>query len=86
MAGVAVIALSSLPLLRDFGITVAINISVALLAALVVLPPLVIWADRRGWVSKGMLDREEVPFIDVPRSEAEAEALEAAMAARPADR
>lgn len=86
MAGVAVIALSSLPLLRDFGITVAINISVALLAALVVLPPLVIWADRRGWVSKGMLDRKEVPFIDVPRSEAEAEALEAAMAARPAER
>lgn len=86
MAGVAVIALSSLPLLRDFGITVAVNISVALLAALVVLPPLVIWADRRGWVSKGMLDREEVPFIDVPRSQAEAEALEAAMAARPAER
>lgn len=86
MAGVAVIALSSLPLLRDFGITVAINISVALLAALVVLPPLVIWADRRGWVSKGMLDRTEAPFLDVPRSEAEAKALEAAMAARPGDR
>ncbi|MEZ5240093.1 MAG: MMPL family transporter, partial [Microthrixaceae bacterium] len=86
MAGVAVIALSSLPLLRDFGMTVAINISVALLAALVILPPLVIWADRRGWVSRGMLEREEPPFIDVPRSEAEAQALEAAMAARPEDR
>lgn len=86
MVGVAVIALSSLPLLRDFGITVAINISVALLAALVILPPLVIWADRRGWVSKGMLDREEVPFLDVPRSEAEAQALETAMAARPPER
>ena len=85
MAGVAVIALSSLPLLRDFGITVAINITVALLAALVVLPPLVIWADKRGWVSRGMLDREEVPFLDVPRSEAEAKALEEAMAARPSD-
>ncbi len=85
MAGVAVIALSSLPLLRDFGITVAINITVALLAALVVLPPLVVWADRRGWVSRGMLDREEAPFLDVPRSEEEAKALEAAMARRPAE-
>ncbi|MGI9577532.1 MAG: efflux RND transporter permease subunit [Microthrixaceae bacterium] len=83
MAGVAVIALSSLPLLRDFGITVAINVSVALLSALVVLPPLVVWADKRGWVSKGMLDREDEPFLEVPRSEAEARALEAAMAVKP---
>ncbi|MFV0317484.1 MAG: efflux RND transporter permease subunit [Microthrixaceae bacterium] len=77
LAGVAVIALSSLPLLRDFGISVAINVCVALLAALVILPPLVIWADdpKRGWVSKGMLDRSEEPFLDVPRSEAEARAL-----------
>lgn len=77
MAGVAVIAASSLPLLRDFGITVAINVTVALLSALVVLPPLVVWADKRGWVSKGMMDREEPPFLDVPRSEAEAKAREA---------
>ncbi len=83
MAGVAVIALSSLPLLRDFGITVAINVSVALLSALVVLPPLVVWADKRGWVSKGMLDRQDEPFLDVPRTEAEAKALAAAMAAKP---
>jgi hydrophobe/amphiphile efflux-3 (HAE3) family protein len=66
MAGVAVIATSSLPLLRDFGLVVAVNITVALAAALVVLPPLIVWADRRNWVSKGMLDREEVPFIEVP--------------------
>jgi predicted RND superfamily exporter protein len=83
VAGVAVISLSSLPLVRDFGITVAMTISIALLAALVVLPPLVIWADRRGWVSKGMLDRDEVPFIDVPHSEAE---TEEAMAARSTER
>jgi hydrophobe/amphiphile efflux-3 (HAE3) family protein len=83
MAGVAVISLSSLPLVRDFGITVAIVLSVALLAALVVLPPLVIWADRRGWVSKELLDREEAPFLDVPRSAAEAEST---MAARPTRR
>ena len=66
MAGVAVIATSSLPLLRDFGLVVAVNITVALAAALVVLPPLIAWADRRGWVSSGMLEREEVPYIEVP--------------------
>lgn len=69
MAGVAVIATSSLPLLRDFGVTVAINITVALASALVVLPPLIAWADRRGWVSHGMLDREEPPYIETPSRE-----------------
>jgi hypothetical protein len=33
------------------------NVTVALLSALVVLPPMLVWADERGWVSKGMLDR-----------------------------
>jgi hypothetical protein len=56
IAGVAVIAFSSLPLLRDFGIIVAMNVTVALLSALVFLPPMLVWADRRGWVSRGMLD------------------------------
>ncbi|MEZ5208327.1 MAG: MMPL family transporter [Acidimicrobiales bacterium] len=55
MAGVAVIATSSLPLLRDFGLVVAMNVAVALLSALVVLPPLLVWADQRGWVSKRMI-------------------------------
>jgi hydrophobe/amphiphile efflux-3 (HAE3) family protein len=55
MAGVAVIATSSLPLLSDFGTVVAMNVAVALLSALVVLPPLLVWADQRGWVSKGMI-------------------------------
>jgi hydrophobe/amphiphile efflux-3 (HAE3) family protein len=56
IAGVAVIAFSSLPLLRDFGIVVAMNVTVALLSALVILPPMLVWADRWGWVSRGMLD------------------------------
>lgn len=56
VAGVAVIATSSLPLLRDFGIVVALNLAVALISALVVLPPLLVWADNKGWVSKGMID------------------------------
>jgi uncharacterized protein len=58
IAGVAVIATSSLPLLRDFGIIVAMNVAVALLSALVFLPPMLVWADRRNWVSKGLVKRE----------------------------
>jgi len=49
IAGVAVIACSSLPLLRDFGIVVALNVAVALLSALVVLPPILEIFRRRGW-------------------------------------
>jgi len=55
IAGVAVLSFSSLPLLRDFGRIVAMNVAVALLSALVVLPPMLVWADRRNWVSRGML-------------------------------
>ena len=57
-AGVAVIATSSLPLLRDFGIIVAMNVAVALLSALVVLPPMLVWADERNWVSRGLVPQE----------------------------
>jgi predicted RND superfamily exporter protein len=55
IAGVAVIATSSLPLLHDFGQIVALNVAVALLSALVILPPMLVWADRRNWVSRGMV-------------------------------
>jgi hydrophobe/amphiphile efflux-3 (HAE3) family protein len=58
ISGVAVIATSSLPLLRDFGIIVAMNVAVALLSALVFLPPMLVWADRRNWVSKGLVPAE----------------------------
>jgi hypothetical protein len=44
---------STLPLLSDFGMVVTINIAVALLSALVVVPPLVKEADRRGWLAMG---------------------------------
>jgi hydrophobe/amphiphile efflux-3 (HAE3) family protein len=50
IAGVAVLGGSSMPLLRDFGIVTGINITLALLAALVVLPPLIVFADRHGWL------------------------------------
>jgi hydrophobe/amphiphile efflux-3 (HAE3) family protein len=56
IVGVAVIATSSLPLLRDFGIIVAMNVFVALASALIILPPLMVWAEERGWVTKGLVD------------------------------
>ena len=55
IAGVAVLSFSSLPLLRDFGRIVAMNVAVALLSALVVLPPMLVWADKRNWVSRGLV-------------------------------
>jgi hydrophobe/amphiphile efflux-3 (HAE3) family protein len=55
ISGVAIIATSSLPLLRDFGSIVALNVAVALLSALVILPPILVWADQRGWVSRGLV-------------------------------
>ncbi len=66
IAGVAVLSFSSLPLLRDFGRIVAMNLTVALLAALTMLPPMLVWAERRGWVTRGLLRETEVPFIEVP--------------------
>jgi len=58
ITGVAVIATSSLPLLHDFGMVVGMNVAVALLSALVVLPPMLVWADRRNWVSRGLVPAE----------------------------
>lgn len=49
IGGFAVLIGSALPLLRDFGIIVTMNVAVALFAALVVMPPLLVWADGRGW-------------------------------------
>lgn len=66
IAGVAVIATSSLPLLRDFGIIVALNVTVALLSALVFLPPMLVWADRRNWVSRGLVSREILERTEAP--------------------
>ncbi|NLA36333.1 MAG: MMPL family transporter [Actinobacteria bacterium] len=58
VAGVATISLSSFPLLRDFGLVVGMNVLVALISALVVLPPMLSWADERGWVTRGMLGHD----------------------------
>ena len=60
ISGVAVIATSSLPLLHDFGQIVALNVAIALLSALVVLPPMLVWADRRNWVSRGLVPADRL--------------------------
>ena len=61
---IAVEFTSLILLLRDFGRVVAMNVAVALLSALVV-PPLLVWAERRGWVSRGLI-KEPAPFIETP--------------------
>lgn len=68
IAGVAVLSLSSLPLLRDFGRIVALNVVVALLSALVVLPPMLVWAERRDLVSRGLV-RPHEPYAPAPAVE-----------------
>jgi hydrophobe/amphiphile efflux-3 (HAE3) family protein len=66
ISGVAVLSTSSLPLLRDFGVIVAVNVAVALLSALVVLPPMLVWADRHNWVSRGLV-KPQGPLISIER-------------------
>ena len=56
IGGFAVLIGSALPLLRDFGIIVTLNVAVALFAALVVMPPLCVWADRRHLLLTGDVD------------------------------
>jgi uncharacterized protein len=53
VGGFGVLMFAALPLLSDFGAVVTINVSVALLAALVVVPPAAVWADRRGLLETG---------------------------------
>jgi uncharacterized protein len=55
VGGMAVIATSPMPMLRDFGIVMALNVAVALLSALIVLPPILVWAEGHGWVTRGLL-------------------------------
>jgi len=65
ICGVAVLSFSSLPLLRDFGRIVAMNVAVALVCALVVLPPMLVWAERRNLVSRGLIRKPE-PYAEAP--------------------
>ena len=53
IGGFAVLIGSALPLLRDFGIIVTLNVAIALLAALVAMPPILQWADAKGYLDTG---------------------------------
>jgi hydrophobe/amphiphile efflux-3 (HAE3) family protein len=54
LGGFAVLAFSGFPLLNNFGTVTALNIGVSLLSTLVLLPPLLVWADEdRQWVGGG---------------------------------
>ncbi len=72
IAGVAVIATSSLPLLHDFGQIVTLNLAVALLSALVILPPMLVWADKRNWVSRGLVPADRLEARAPEPAEADA--------------
>lgn len=50
IAGFATLIVSPLPLLRDFGLIVTLNVTIALAAALVVMPPMLSWVDSKGWL------------------------------------
>ncbi len=63
IGGFAVLIGSALPLLRDFGIIVTLNVAVALLAALVVMPPLLVWADEKGLLNIGEVDAEKAVVL-----------------------
>lgn len=53
IGGFAVLTFSAMPLLRDFGAIVALTIAIALLSAIVVLPPVLVFADEHGWLRLG---------------------------------
>jgi len=65
VAGIGVMAASSMPLLRGFGIIVGMNVAVALFCALVILPPVLVFADdpSRLWVSRGLTISYEEPRV-----------------------
>jgi predicted RND superfamily exporter protein len=46
MGGFAVLAFSDFPLLDNFGKVTALNIGLSLLSTLILLPPLLVWADE----------------------------------------
>jgi uncharacterized protein len=64
IGGFGVLMFAALPLLRDFGLIVTLNIAIALVSALVIVPPLVLWADEKGWFPASAPSR--VPAVRQP--------------------
>jgi hypothetical protein len=67
IAGFGVLAFSPMPLLRDFGIVVALDVLFALTSTLVLLPPLLIWADQRGWLRLARPEKAPEPPVVADR-------------------
>lgn len=59
VGGFGVLAFSPMPLLADFGIVVALDVLFALASTLILLPPLLVWADQRGWLRGLPAERDE---------------------------
>ena len=64
VGGFGVLAFSPMPLLRDFGIVVALDVLFALASTLILLPPLLVWADEHGWLRGLHPDREPVTAVE----------------------
>jgi uncharacterized protein len=78
IGGFAVLVFADLPLLRDFGLIVTLNIAIALVSALVVVPPLVLWADQRAWFAAAA--PSSVPSLHSPATRVAAVAFVALVA------
>lgn len=70
VGGFGVLAFSPMPLLRDFGIVVALDVLFALASSLVILPPLLVWADERGEAQLAPISAKpaSMPRAKVPTS------------------
>ena len=63
MGGFAVLAFSDFPLLDNFGKVTALNIGLSLLSTLILLPPLLVWADE----DRGMVGAPSAGAVEQPR-------------------
>jgi hydrophobe/amphiphile efflux-3 (HAE3) family protein len=61
MGGFAVLAFSDFPLLDNFGKVTALNIGLSLLSTLILLPPLLVWADEGHRVGETFEPEHGVP-------------------------
>jgi hydrophobe/amphiphile efflux-3 (HAE3) family protein len=58
LAGFAVLLVSGVPMLRDFGALTVLDLAVALLGVMLVLPAALVWAERSSVVTRGSLLEE----------------------------
>ena len=70
IGGFAVLAASPFPLLSDFGIIVTVNTIVVLACALILIPPLLVWADEHHMLGHGAAIGAEAMATDEGEAEA----------------